>query len=92
MKKIVDINDHTFMSEHDLKEMTFYCGDDACFRANFVGNDGNTFDFKMSRQKVMEHVERTCAHPEKYLMNKGLVVAHFHAMAKAWYAMTHVIC
>lgn len=39
--------DHFFLLEHGLKEMTFDCSDDACFTANFVSNDGNTFYFKM---------------------------------------------
>ena len=38
----------------------------------------------------MEHVERFSAHPDKYLYNKGLVVAHFHLMARAWYRATHL--
>lgn len=80
--------DHVFMFDNDIKEMSFYCGDDTCFVATFVSNDGQRFEFKMSRAKVMEHVERTSAHPEKYITNKGLVVAHFHRMAKYWYAMT----
>lgn len=78
-------DDHVYMFEHDLKTMSFYCGDDACFVATFENQDGQKFEFKMSRQKVMEHVERHSAHPERYLTNKGLVTAHFHNMAKAWY-------
>lgn len=38
----------------------------------------------------MEHVDRFSAHPDKYLDNKGLVVAHFHRMARAWYRATHL--
>ena len=44
----------------------------------------------LQQTKVMEHVERFSAHPEKYLDNKGLVVAHFHRMARAWYRATHL--
>ena len=43
-----------------------------------------------SRAKVMEHVERFYAHLEKYIDNKGLVAAHFHQMARAWYRATHL--
>ena len=76
------------MSDYGVKEMEFYCANDECYEARFVAEDGSKFEYKMSRAKVMEHVERTSAHPEKYLTNKGLVVAHFHRMAKYWYAMT----
>ena len=78
------------MFNYDVKEMSFFCGDDTCFVATFVANDGQRFEFKMSRAKVMEHVEKHSTHPEKYLTNKGLVVAHFHAMAIAWYKLTHL--
>lgn len=81
-------NEFVFMSDYGVKEMEFYCANDECYEARFVAEDGSKFEYKMSRAKVMEHVERTSAHPEKYLTNKGLVVAHFHRMAKYWYAMT----
>lgn len=81
-------NEFVFMSDYGVKEMEFYCANDECYEARFVAEDGTKFEYKMSRAKVMEHVERTSAHPEKYLTNKGLVVAHFHRMAKYWYAMT----
>ena len=81
-------NEFVFMSDYGVKEMEFYCANDECYEARFVAEDGTKFEYKMSRAKVMEHVERTSEHPEKYLTNKGLVVAHFHRMAKYWYAMT----
>lgn len=81
--------DNCFMFKHNLKELSFYCANDSCYEATFVRETGETFTFKCSRAKVMEHIERTCAHPERYLTNKGLVVAHFHNMAKAWYAFSH---
>ena len=79
-----------FMTNYDLKEMSYYCGNDKCFEAKFINNDGDTFEYKMSLTKVVEHIEKTCRHPEHYMMNKDLVVAHFHRMARAWYAMTHL--
>lgn len=82
-------SDNVFMVEYGLSQMEFACADDACFKANFVGKDGKKFSFEMSRAKVMEHVEKYAAHPERYVTNKGLVVAHFHRLAKAWYALTH---
>ena len=79
-----------FTIEYGVKEMEFYCGDDACFEARFKDENGETFEFKASRQKVMEHVEKYAKHPEEYLTNKKLVVAHFHRWAIAWYKKTHL--
>ena len=56
----------------------------------FTNKKGETFTFNASRAKVMELVERFSAHQDKYLYNKGLVVAHFHRMARAWYRATHL--
>ena len=78
-----------FMSDYGVKEMEFYCANDECYEAYFVAEDGTKFEYKMSRAKVMEHVEKHSAHTEKYVTNKRLVVAHFHAMAIAWYKFTH---
>jgi hypothetical protein len=83
-------NEILFTIQYGIKTMEFACGDDNCYRATFVDESGETFKFSASRAKVMEHVERFAAHPEKYLMNKGLVVAHFHRMAMTWYAMAHL--
>ena len=55
-----------------------------------IDENGETFTFNASRAKVMEHVERFAKHPELYITNKTLVVAHFHAMAMAFYAMAHL--
>lgn len=79
-----DIN---FIIENGIKEASYYCGDDACFVAKFDVGDG-VFTFKMSRAKVMEHIERTCKHPEVYMTNKKLVVEHFHTLARRWFLMT----
>lgn len=79
-----------FMRDYDIKEMSYYCANDDCFEAKFKTNQGEEFLFTASRAKVMEHVERFSAHPEKYLDNKGLIVAHFHRMARAWYRATHL--
>lgn len=73
-------NEFVFMSDYGVKGMEFYCANDECYEARFVVDYGTKFKYKMSRAKVMEHVERHRLHPEKYLTNKGLVVAHFHAM------------
>ena len=83
-------NEFVFMSDYGVKGMEFHCANDECYEARFVDEDGTKFEYKMSRAKVMEHVERHSAHPEKYLTNKGLVVAHFRAMAIAWYKLTHL--
>ena len=79
-----------FTIDYGIKTMEFACADDNCYKAKFVTENDETFDFTCSRQKVMEHVERYSAHPEKYLTNKGLVVAHFHRMAIAWFKKTHL--
>ena len=79
-----------FTVEYGIKSAEFACADDNCFKARFVTENNETFDFSCSRQKVMEHVERYSAHPEKYLTNKGLLVAHFHRMAIVWYKKTHL--
>ena len=79
-----------FMTKYGINEMEFYCDNDNMYKARFTDENGETFTFNASRAKVMEHVERFSAHPEKYLYNKGLVVAHFHQMARAWYRATHL--
>ena len=79
-----------FTIDYGIKEMSFYCANDSCYVATFVTNDGEKFEFKASRAKVMEHIERTAARPELYMTNKTLVVSHFHHMAMAWYRMTHL--
>lgn len=80
----------TFTIDYGIKEMEFYCGDDACFVARFTDENGNTFEFKASKQKVIEHVENFARNPEYYLTNKTLLVNHFHRWAMAWYAKTHL--
>ena len=79
-----------FMTKYGIKEMEFYCSNDNMYQARFTDENGETFTFNASRAKVMEHVERFSAHPENYLDNKGLVVAHFHQMARALYRATHL--
>ena len=79
-----------FMTKYGIKEMEFYCDNDNMYQARFTDENGETFTFNASRAKVMEHVERFSAHTDKYLYNKGLVVAHFHRMARAWYRATHL--
>lgn len=78
------------MTKYGIKEMEFYCDNDNTYQARFTYENGETFTFNASRANVMEHVERFSAHQEKYLENKGLVVAHFHQMARAWYRATHL--
>ena len=60
------------------------------YQARFTDENGETFTFNASSAKVMEHVERFAKQPELYITNKTLVVAHFHAMALAFYAMAHL--
>ena len=79
-----------FMTKYGIKEMEFYCDNDNMYEARFTDENGETFTFNSSRAKVMEHVERFAKHPELYVTNKTLVVAHFHAMAMAFYAMAHL--
>ena len=79
-----------FMTKYVIKEMEFYCDNDNMYEARFTDENGETFTFNSSRAKVMEHVERFAKHPELYITNKTLVVAHFHAMALAFYAMAHL--
>ena len=79
-----------FMTKYGIKEMEFYCDNDNMYEARFTDENGETFTFNASRAKVMEHIERFSEHPEKYLYNKGFVVAHFHQMARAWYRATHL--
>lgn len=79
-----------FTIDYGIKSMEFACADDSCYTATFIDNNGDGFKFTASRKSVMEHVERFAAHPEKYITNKGLVVAHFHRMAIAWYKKTHL--
>ena len=79
-----------FMTKYCIKEMEFYCDNDNMYQARFTDENGETFTFNASRAKVMEHVERFAKHPELYITNKTLVVAHFHAMALAFYAMAHL--
>ena len=79
-----------FMTKYGIKEMEFYCDNDNMYEARFTDENGETFTFNSSRAKVMEHVERFAKHPELYITNKTLVVAHFHAMALAFYAMAHL--
>lgn len=79
-----------FMVDYGLSEMSFSCDDDSHFEAVFVSKvDGETFTYVMSRQKVMEHIERVSKYPERYVTDKKLVAAHFHVMAMAWYRATH---
>ena len=78
------------MTKYGIKEMEFYCANDNMYQARFTDENGETFTFNASRAKVMEHVERFYVHPDKYLYNKGLVVAHFHQIARAWYRATHL--
>ena len=79
-----------FMTKYCIKEMEFYCDNDNMYEALFTDENGETFTFNASRAKVMEHVERFAKHPELYITNKTLVVAPFHAMAMAFYAMAHL--
>ena len=79
-----------FMTKYGIKEMEFYCDNDNMYQASFTDKNGETFTFNASRAKVMEHVERFSAHPDKYLYNKGLVVANFHRMSRAWYRATNL--
>ena len=79
-----------FMTKYGIKEMEFYCDNDNMYEARFTDENGETFTFNASRAKVMEHVERFAKQPELYITNKTLVVAHFHAMAFAFYAMAHL--
>ena len=79
-----------FMTKYGIKEMEFYCDNDNMYQARFTDENGETFTFNASRAKVMEHVERLAKNPELYITNKTLVVAHFHAMALAFYAMAHL--
>ena len=79
-----------FMTKYGIKEMEFYCDNDNMYEARFTDENCETFTFNSSRAKVMEHVERFAKHPELYVTNKTLVVAHFHAMALAFYAMAHL--
>lgn len=83
-------NRKTFKKLFKFGNLRIYCAKDECYVARFVAEDGTKFEYKMSRAKVMEHVKKHSAHPDKYLTNKGLVVAHFHAMAIAWYKLTHL--
>jgi hypothetical protein len=79
-----------FMRDYDIKSMEFYCANDECYEAKFVTNNDEMFEFKASKHVVMEHIKKHSTHLEKYLTNKNLVVAHFHAMARAWYRATHI--
>ena len=79
-----------FMTKYGIKEMEFYCANDDRYEARFMDENGAIFTFNASRAKVMEHVERVAKHPELYRTNKNLVVAHFHVMARAFYAMAHL--
>ena len=79
-----------FMTKYGINEMEFYCDNDNMYKSRFTDENGETFTFNASRAKVMEHVERFAKHPELYITNKTLVVAHFHAMALAFYAMAHL--
>ena len=79
-----------FMTKYGIKEMEFYCDNDNMYKARFTDENGETFTFNASRAKVMEHVERFASHPELYVTNKNLVVSHFHRMALAFYAMSHL--
>ena len=79
-----------FMTKYVIKEMEFYCDNDNMYQAMFTDENGETFTFNASRAKVMEHVEMFSEHPEKYLDNKGFVVAHFHRMSRAWYRATNL--
>ena len=78
------------MTKYGIKEIEFCCDNDNMYQALFTDENGETFTFNASRAKVMEHVERFVKHPESYITNKTLVVAHFHAMALAFYAMAHL--
>lgn len=82
--------ENIFMTKYCIKEMEFYCYNDNMYQARFTDKNFETFTFTSSSAKVMEHVERFYAHPEKYLDNKGLVAAHFHRMARALYRATHL--
>ena len=78
------------MTKYGIKEMEFYCYNDNTYQARLTDKNFETFTFTSSSAKVMEHVERFSAHTDKYLYNKGLVAAHFHRMARAWYRATHL--
>ena len=78
-----------FTIDYGIKSMEFACGNDDCFTATFVDNDGQTFKFNASREMVFEHIKRFSKKPQEYENNKALVVQHFHNMAIAWYKTTH---
>lgn len=84
------LEERKFMNVYAIQAMEISCENDSCFVATFISEDNQKFEFKMTKQKVMEHIERTCSHVEMYLMNKRLVEAHFKRMARTWYAMTRV--
>lgn len=79
-----------FSIDFGIRSMEFACADDSNYVATFVDENNETWRFTASRRVVLEHVERFTKKPEKYLTNKALVVSHFHHMAMAWYAKTHL--
>lgn len=78
-----------FSIEYQLKSMEFACKDDNCYKATFINEKGETWQYTASREDVLEHVKAFARHPELYETNKTLLVTHFHQMAMYNYSRGH---
>lgn len=79
-----------FSIDYQLKSMEFACKDDNCYKATFINEKGETWQYTVSREDVLEHVKAFARHPECYETNKALLVTHFHHMAMYTYSRGHL--
>ena len=81
----MDRQEHVFMIDNNLRELMYFCGNDECYKAEFMTNDYETFCFKLSRDEVVEDMKQNCRYVKDYENNKDVIVAYFHSMAKRWF-------
>jgi len=76
-----------FMFDNDLKELSFYCGNDNCYEATFVRRNGMKASFMLSKEKTLEYMKTFYPQVdvESIKDNKAIIVDYFHKFAMEWY-------
>lgn len=85
-----DADTFQYLSENNLKSISFDISRPSCLVATFESSDGNKFQFTSSTAKVIEHIRKTGHYEDNSLIPNHLILAHFRNMAKWWYTYTHV--
>lgn len=79
--------ERVFMIDNGLKELSFYCGDDACFEAKFVTKKGIKSLFLLSREKTLDYLR--LKYPDVDIKecekDKEKLAHHFAIAAMDWY-------